>query len=107
MFFSRRPLSVTLLTVISATFLMQKGYAQTEYSQTGHSEEKSKAKSITKRLPNATQGPLWPPSETVDKDGNFILVGTGLLETAPGVVVPKPNQALLVSKDTLPPVNAD
>lgn len=63
--------------------------------------------SITQKLINSTQGPLWPPSETVDKDGNFILVGQGLIKTASGIVVPVPNQALLVSKDTVPPLDSN
>ncbi|MFZ4700143.1 MAG: hypothetical protein ACOYMG_08815 [Candidatus Methylumidiphilus sp.] len=82
---------------IAMALLPTVGYSDQDYDD---------APSITKRLPNATQGPLWPPSELVDKDGNFVVVGTGLIETAPGVVAPMPNQALLVSKNTVPPLNS-
>lgn len=63
--------------------------------------------SLHTRIPNTTQGPFWPPSSHCDKDGNFILVGTVITEVAPGVVVPVPRQAVLVSKDTVPPLDAN
>lgn len=65
------------------------------------------APSITLRLPNSTQGPLWPPSEVVNEDGDFILIGQMLSEVAPGVIVPVPEQAVLVSKETVPPLNEE
>ncbi len=58
------------------------------------------------RLDNTTQGPFWPPAAQVDEKGDFILVGTVLTEIKPGVVVPVPRQAVLVSKDTVPPLDA-
>jgi hypothetical protein len=53
-----------------------------------------------------TQGPFWPPSEVVDQDGNFILVGGFVLtEVASAKVVPLPNTTgVIVSKDTKPPI---
>jgi hypothetical protein len=57
------------------------------------------------RIANTTQGPFWPPSAHCDKDGNFILVGTVITEVAPGKIVPIPRQAVLVSKDTVPPLD--
>jgi len=58
------------------------------------------------QLTPATQGPLWPPSEIMDEDGNFIVVGGFLLqEVAPGKVVPVPNEkGAIVSKATAPPL---
>lgn len=56
------------------------------------------------KLTNSTQGPLWPPSEFVNKDGDFILVGNVIKEIAPGI-----NglewEAVLVSKNTIPPLD--
>jgi hypothetical protein len=75
------------------------------FAQPGHPEGSSST-TIVRRLPNTTQGPLWPPSELVDRDGNFIVVGQVLTEVAPGVVVPVPSSAALVSKDTVPPLDA-
>ncbi len=59
-------------------------------------------------LPVSTQGPLWPPSEMTNEDGDFLLVGIGLLEIEgiPGGI-PFFDQALLVSKDTVPPLDED
>ena len=58
--------------------------------------------SVTVDLPVSTQGPAWPPSEFVDKEGNFILVGYRL-KLVDGVTRMIPNQAVLVSKNTRPP----
>ncbi len=58
-------------------------------------------------LPITTQGPLWPPSSLVDENGDFVVVGTLLTEVEPGVIVPVPNQAALVSKNTRPPLDSD
>ncbi len=56
------------------------------------------------KLTNSTQGPLWPPSEVVDENGDFVLVGNVIEEVAPGV-----NglnwKAVIVSKDTVPPLD--
>ncbi|MCH9651595.1 MAG: hypothetical protein K0U98_25440 [Deltaproteobacteria bacterium] len=57
------------------------------------------------RLPNTTQGPPWPPAAQVDRDGNFIAIGLILREVAPGKIAPVPGAAL-VSKDTVPPLDA-
>jgi len=58
------------------------------------------APSLTLNLLNATQGPLWPPSACVDRDGNFVVVGLIVDENRSLV----PSQAALVSKDTIPPL---
>ncbi len=60
---------------------------------------------MTMDLPVATQGPLWPPAEFVNEDGDFVLLGNGVGEVAPGVISMIPNQAILVSKDTVPPLD--
>src|SRR5690349_3038110 len=62
------------------------------------------APSVTIDLPNATQGPVWPPSAMVDKDGNFVVIGLVLKQFGPSTVVPAPNQAVIVSKETTPPL---
>ncbi len=53
-----------------------------------------------------TQGPPWPPSTLVDKSGNFVVVGTVITQDAAGGIKTVPNGAALVSKDTVPPLNA-
>jgi hypothetical protein len=63
--------------------------------------------SITMKLPVSTQGPLWPPAEVTDADGNYLLIGNALKEVAPGVFGMVPNQAVVVSKDTVPPLDAN
>jgi hypothetical protein len=52
-----------------------------------------------------TQGPPWPPSTLTDVHGDFVVVGSVLTQIAPGVIVPVPRQAALVSKNTVPPLN--
>lgn len=58
-------------------------------------------------LPVVTQGPLWPPSGIMDKNGDFLLIGNVLKEVQPGVVGMFPLQAVVVSKDTVPPLDAN
>ncbi|HHJ14224.1 MAG TPA: hypothetical protein ENJ79_07585 [Gammaproteobacteria bacterium] len=64
------------------------------------------APSLEVNLPNATQGPLWPPGELTDAEGNFLVVGLILEEVAPGVVAPVPGAAV-VSPETVPPLDAN
>jgi len=59
------------------------------------------APSLSLKLLNSTQGPFWPPSEFVDQDGNFIVVGALVTGSDPPLV---PGQAMIVSKDTVPPL---
>lgn len=58
-------------------------------------------------LRNTTQGPLWPPSELMDENGDFVVVGGMLLqETAPGEVSVVPNEkGAIVSRNTVPPLS--
>lgn len=59
--------------------------------------------SIMFDLPNGTQGPFWPPSELVDANGDFVVVGLLLVEDETGIH-PVPGSAL-VSKNTVPPLD--
>lgn len=52
-----------------------------------------------------TQGPLWPPAETVDENGDFLVVGVRLNEVAPGFSEIVPTRGALVSKNTVPPLD--
>ncbi|MCH9651594.1 MAG: hypothetical protein K0U98_25435 [Deltaproteobacteria bacterium] len=74
------------------------------------SEPSGAARGQASRLPfqSTTQGPLWPPSEMADANGDFVLVGGLVLrEVEPGKVAPVPNAGgLIVSKDTTPPLSA-
>lgn len=63
--------------------------------------------SIVMDLPLGTQGPFWPPAEVKTADGDYVLLGSVLAEVAPGVVAPVPEQAVLVSRDTQPPLDAN
>ncbi|MGR9014276.1 MAG: hypothetical protein ACU83U_11580 [Gammaproteobacteria bacterium] len=64
-----------------------------------------KSKSIELKLTNSTQGPLWPPSEYADKDGDFVLVGN-VLKQMPNNQIGMEWDAVIVSKDTVPPLNS-
>jgi len=61
--------------------------------------------SMTRVLPHATQGVLWPPSEVADKDGNYIVVGLVLTKTSSGDVIAVPNKSVIVDKNTVPPLD--
>ena len=52
-----------------------------------------------------TQGPLWPPSEAVDENGDYVVVGVLLEEVEPGVNDLRPTAGALVSKNTVPPLD--
>lgn len=56
-------------------------------------------------LPVTTQGPMWPPSETVNENGHFVLVGNVFERDMNGNVVVSPGQAVLVDKNTTPPLD--
>jgi len=56
------------------------------------------------KIANSTQAPIWPPAEVVDKDGNFVIVGTVLRKNEDGGVSPTIGSAI-VSKNTVPPLN--
>lgn len=66
------------------------------------------AVTLVRRLPNATQGPLWPPSDIVDRNGDYVLVGKVLKNVSKkasrGAVVPVPTSGALVSRHTAPPL---
>jgi hypothetical protein len=65
-------------------------------------------RSVTLELVNVTQGPLWPPSEMADKDGNFLLIHGFILKEIDGRVERVPNSGgVIVSKNTVLPLNTD
>ncbi|MEM7050920.1 MAG: hypothetical protein AAF604_14725 [Acidobacteriota bacterium] len=61
--------------------------------------------SLSLRLPNSTQGPLWPPSEMTNEAGDFITVGITLSEANGFPGFPFFGQKLIISKDTVPPLD--
>lgn len=66
---------------------------------------RDQAKTVrTFNLPNSTQAPLWPPAEIVDKNGDFVVVGTLLRKAMDGSVAPGIGGAI-VSANTTPPLN--
>ena len=68
------------------------------------SDTRPNGPSITLNIPGSTQGPLWPPSEVLDKDGNFVVIGNILRDTGGGVIKIVPGAAL-VSAETVPPLD--
>lgn len=59
---------------------------------------------LSLRMGNTTQGPIWPPSALTDDNGDFIVVGNLLVEEG-GQILLLPNQAAIVSKNTVPPLD--
>jgi hypothetical protein len=76
-------------------------------SASAKSDEGTEHAQVRIKLPVSTQGPMWPPAEVTDDDGNFIVVGNLLKEVSPGMIGMVPQQAAIVSKDTVPPLDAN
>lgn len=92
-------LSVSLVLAMSLV-VASAAAAQSQKAERRH------APSASFELAPATQGPFWPPAVVLDEDGNYLVVGNILTEVAPGQVVPIPGAAL-VSKNTVPPLDAN
>jgi|SRR5690606_27796392 len=60
-------------------------------------------KKQTYKLELTTQGPLYPPSEVMDEEGNFIVIGQIPRKTASGKCKPQWGQAVVSAKSTVPP----
>ncbi|MEM7050919.1 MAG: hypothetical protein AAF604_14720 [Acidobacteriota bacterium] len=58
------------------------------------------------KLPAATQGPLWPPGIVTDANGDFPVVGIHLIEVNGTPGIPLLGQPFMISKDTVPPLDA-
>lgn len=97
---ARLPLGVTLLSTVLLVALVAVPSLGADHLG---------APRITMEIANATQGPLWPPSELTNADGDFVVIGISLVETPefPGFGFPFFSQAVLVSKDSRPPFNPD
>src|SRR5690242_21774164 len=91
-----------IVALIASAIVAQQAHANDDDSWRGSGN----AAQATRTLINTTQGPLWPPSTVTDKDGNFVVVGSILTQTRPGVVT-SVTGAALVSKDTVPPLDAN
>lgn len=91
---------VVLSLAISSTIALAADDAQASADNNARARN-----SITIDLPNTTQGPLWPPAEVTDENGNYILVGNVLKLVKPGMAQMFPHQAVLVSKQTVPPLD--
>ncbi len=92
-----RGLALLSLAVCSTVALADS--AQTQHSSRARN-------SVVIDLPVSTQA-FWPPGEVVDENGNFIVIGGLLKEVRPGVIQYVPHQAALVSKDSVPPLDAN
>lgn len=71
-----------------------------------HGSEHEQKFTVARELPNATQGPLWPPSDIVDEHGNYVLVGRALTRLSRGTIAALPTDGVLVSRHTVPPLDA-
>lgn len=71
------------------------------------SEENKASVRVTLTLPITTQGPLWPPGAVADENGDFIVVGATLERDATGQVALVPGRSVIVSRDTVPPLDPD
>jgi hypothetical protein len=91
-----------IVALIASTIVAQLAHANDDDSWHGAGNTAQ----ATRTLINTTQGPLWPPSTVTDKDGNFVVVGSILTQARPGVVT-SVTGAALVSKDTVPPLDAN
>lgn len=70
--------------------------------------ETEQKNSLVVQFTNSTQGNFWPPSTVADKNGDFILYnGVALTELDDGGVVPMPGTSVIISKNTVPPLNTD
>ncbi|GAB4185169.1 MAG: hypothetical protein Tsb002_08700 [Wenzhouxiangellaceae bacterium] len=81
-----------------------------EYEQIGEADsaEGLRHRRVSKlvNLPVVTAGPPWPPADLADENGNFILVGNLLREVSPGEYWFLRNRSVIVSKNTVPPLDA-
>ncbi|MEM6456104.1 MAG: hypothetical protein AAF772_13495 [Acidobacteriota bacterium] len=59
------------------------------------------------RVINTTQGPLWPPANAADENGDFILANGVVLRQAPDGQVFPAIGSVIVSKDTVPPLDSE
>ncbi len=108
-FFKGMNMGVTLKAVInfiliSVTIL----FFVTEYALSSAAEEQVDIDVTTKisiDLPTTTQGPLWPPAALSDENGDFIVVGIGLIKDENNKVKLRTDQAMIVSKNTVPPLD--
>lgn len=96
-------LAGALMTLVPAAAV---GKAPGQTDHPAHPDKSRHAPPVmTMELPVTTQGLMWPPAEVVDKDGHFVLVGSALKRNTQGEVVPIPGQALLVNRETVPPLD--
>ncbi|VAX36256.1 hypothetical protein MNBD_UNCLBAC01-1434 [hydrothermal vent metagenome] len=55
-----------------------------------------------------TDGPLWPPSEVMDENGDFVVIGSILeIPDGQGNFFPGPKRAVIVSKNVVPPLDVN
>lgn len=99
--------SATMLTAFIGTSLLA-SISQVNAASSENAEKVAKKKQntvIVTKLVNTTQGTFWPPATVADSNGDYILVGTTLEKNEDGQVFPNPFQAVIVSKDTVPPLD--
>lgn len=104
----KRKLSVRIYERLLNKGLMALFYVVVIFTQSAvNGGERVKSETLKFDLRVTTQGPLWPPSTIMNGDQDFIMIGTGLSEVAPGIVAPIFDQAVIVSKNTIPPLNSE
>lgn len=93
------------ITKIAISAVLMTSLSLTAANAEENSRRRARGPSLVMDLPVTTQGPVWPPSEVANKDGNLVLVGNLLTELSPGINGLVPNQAVIVDKNTVPPLN--
>lgn len=68
---------------------------------------KNHNRTVVRVIESVTQGPLWPPSEAMDANGDFVVSGLLLQEIEPGINDLVPTRGAIVSKNTVPPLDAN
>lgn len=92
-------------TILFYAVLSASQAERAEYQRQGKGGYPNRSRAVALDFFNTTQGPLWPPSALVDKNGDYVVVGSVISQLAPGVHVPLPNQEALVSRNTIPPLD--
>jgi len=95
-------LSRSLLALAAALLLL---VATPVLADGGHHHHGNRGPALWVDLPVSTQGPLWPPADVTNADGDFPVVGIQLIEVDGIPGIPVFDQAWLVSRDSVPPLD--
>lgn len=102
---------VKIMKKLNAYLILGAAYLlidQTAFALGGDEMPRSIKENNSKQLTiaPATQAPVWPPAEVMNKNGDFVVVGTVLKRLDDGTVTPTIGAAI-VSADTVPPLDSN